>query len=1576
MKKLNYLLVSLFLLLGIGTATADVVNNYKVDFNTSIATSDHNFKVATGWNHKSESAYLDYTTEWVEYTYRSNGGVDNSGSLLIGSQTLSSGYYYSEEQEVHDYLITPQVSGKVTLMVKRGEYSHFLQVYKATPNGNGTFSISADTLDLTVGNTTTKSYEKFVTDSFTQVTIGNFTEPTYLAIRGSGIVIDDFSADKADVNYVRALKIDNQTVVNSSPDTRPDGKFPITLALRLENTGDYDLNVGDTDYTVTVYVRDDSTVIGTVPISKPVARGATIRDTITVYANYTDYPKNTAYKVRENVSGTSYEYQTYIQPVAYAPILSARYDGSSLSSGGTISFGLLNASKSEKVLLSNDGAKEMNITSITAPDGFSVNKNAFTIAPHSTDTLTITASVANVGIHEGNLVINADELDPFNIKLISTVLDSTKYFVDFENGHMPAGVVPSSNWSVVSWIGDNKYVLENGSVVESLFITPLLKVKEGDKFSFDAGRRSGATLINVYYSTDRKNWIKADSIPADSLPYNSLGGSYGNYKYALKTFVIDNIPAGNYYLAFGAGYAHIDNLYGYELVPVAHDLMVSSQKVPYNGEVNTQFNASFSVRNIGVNDEAEGSYTATFHFGSESVPVKSVKLEAGTISDFSLAYTPHKAGKFPAYFELRTNDGYVLTSDTVNVNVVNEIASNVVTVGKFESNNTAAPLNLNFKNSETVTVYTADMLKDLANGAKITSLQYRGYASGYYARDINTDSFRVWIANTTEEPAKSPYPAIDTTNMTKVYDGKYMFHCAGNSSQHLPIIDITLAEPFVYTGGNIRVVVRSLNQDTYTSTSFEATNEQGHAYGRRNDSYDSFLAGSYSSTYTPVVYFGVERDPIILSGTVKDLEGNPVPGAVVKLTNNNIEYSDTADAEGKYNINIIRNSLKYELRTDVTGYEPYIIDSVSVDSSYTQDIVLKTATGLFVENYSIPATGAVNSQCSASITLTNDIATAIGADEYTVKLFVDGKEVSEAKDKSGIAVGGKTTITLPFIPHAAGKFPAYIKAEYNGHETATSGDSITIAEEEFGGLVTVGDSTEIGSRNNPATPWNNWYKLSQSVNIYTADMINLPKGSVITRIAYRGTLGSATAGKEAADFFIANTNSELTSDNVDTLFADTASMTRLLDSRKDTISYGGNSEYSKVHDVLSINIPGGFVYEGGNILLVFDGNHKGQSDNKISYVVDSNKKGYAFGRATDYGSLSSTKFDSEDAMPVLYLTIVSRKTASGTVIDKKTKQPVANASVLFDSNGVQYSGTTDAQGKYSVDVAKAGLTYNAIFSAEGYITDTVKNVTFDSGDSIVVNDTIAPVPTVVGLSGTVKGAQRHAGGTIDEAQPLAGATVTVADDKNVTVASATTAADGTYAVDSLTEGTAYTVTFSAEGYTDSVLTVTAPDTNFVADATLLSEKVKSNVTGTVKGIQRYSNKENDEPVVLLGATVTVTLNGNAVATATTDAEGKYTIENLSEDSVYTFTFAASGYSDSTATVTAGAEDKVVDATLYSEAIATTIEGIIAQSGSAISDGIAHGNVYTIGGQFIGREVDVKSLGRGVYIIGGKKITIK
>ena len=58
MKHLNYLLSFLMALLwGTGVANADVVQNYTMDFNTSIDVTDHEFKAASGWGHIAESYY-------------------------------------------------------------------------------------------------------------------------------------------------------------------------------------------------------------------------------------------------------------------------------------------------------------------------------------------------------------------------------------------------------------------------------------------------------------------------------------------------------------------------------------------------------------------------------------------------------------------------------------------------------------------------------------------------------------------------------------------------------------------------------------------------------------------------------------------------------------------------------------------------------------------------------------------------------------------------------------------------------------------------------------------------------------------------------------------------------------------------------------------------------------------------------------------------------------------------------------------------------------------------------------------------------------------------------------------------------------------------------------------------------------------------------------------------------------------------------------------------------------------------------------------------------------------------------
>lgn len=111
MKK-NYFLTALMMLfIGAGSAMADT---YKVDFNTTIDTNDHSFRVATGWTHivdAYEHPIWSSMSEWVAYSYSADGGVDGTGALKVGSQLLMGA-------AKNDLLVTPKVNGEVSLMVK------------------------------------------------------------------------------------------------------------------------------------------------------------------------------------------------------------------------------------------------------------------------------------------------------------------------------------------------------------------------------------------------------------------------------------------------------------------------------------------------------------------------------------------------------------------------------------------------------------------------------------------------------------------------------------------------------------------------------------------------------------------------------------------------------------------------------------------------------------------------------------------------------------------------------------------------------------------------------------------------------------------------------------------------------------------------------------------------------------------------------------------------------------------------------------------------------------------------------------------------------------------------------------------------------------------------------------------------------------------------------------------------------------------------------------------------------------------------------------------------------------------
>ena len=157
-----------------------------------------------------------------------------------------------------------------------------------------------------------------------------------------------------------------------------------------------------------------------------------------------------------------------------------------------------------------------------------------------------------------------------------------------------------------------------------------------------------------------------------------------------------------------------------------------------------------------------------------------------------------------------------------------------------------------------------------------------------------------------------------------------------------------LSEPFMYTGGNLRVIVRSVNDD-WTSFYFEYDgNVSGQCVYRRNDNQDTFLNGTtVSATYNmPVVYLGIQKEAVTYSGVVNDTDGNPLEGVTVTLTSQAgrgatagpAVYTATTDEEGKFEVNVVQADKTYDATFSKDGYKDVNIEGIDfADGSVALD---------------------------------------------------------------------------------------------------------------------------------------------------------------------------------------------------------------------------------------------------------------------------------------------------------------------------------------------------------------------------------------------------------------------------------------------------------------------------------------------------------------------------------------------------------------------------------------------------------------------------------------------------------------
>lgn len=198
----------------------------------------------------------------------------------MASQTLSG-------QEKFDLLVSPKVSGTVSIMVKSAsEAEDQTAGIKFFVVDNGT--MGAEITPAEAPALTKDGYVKYVLPEQSGANIG---------IRGEYVYIDDFEAASAEITMTKSFAVVGAKVADDANTTTEldnsgwypqqvtyincdaEGKYTLSYDIDLKNTGDLTLEPGDDNYTISIFDydngREDIVIAENLPITKAIEPGMT-----------------------------------------------------------------------------------------------------------------------------------------------------------------------------------------------------------------------------------------------------------------------------------------------------------------------------------------------------------------------------------------------------------------------------------------------------------------------------------------------------------------------------------------------------------------------------------------------------------------------------------------------------------------------------------------------------------------------------------------------------------------------------------------------------------------------------------------------------------------------------------------------------------------------------------------------------------------------------------------------------------------------------------------------------------------------------------------------------------------------------------------------------------------------------------------------------------------------------------------------------------------------------------------------------------------------------------------------------
>ena len=332
-----------------------------------------------------------------------------------------------------------------------------------------------------------------------------------------------------------------------------------------------------------------------------------------------------------------------------------------------------------------------------------------------------------------------------------------------------------------------------------------------------------------------------------------------------------------------------------------------------------------------------------------------------------------------------------------------------------------------------------------------------------------------------------------------------------------------------------------------------------------------------------------------------------------------------------------------------------------------------------------------------------------------------------------------------------------------------------------------------------------------------------------------------------------------------------------------------------------------FAYSGDKNLLVtitFDGDETAETSSDIEFYYNTDAENMAMSTNSDNVTFADYH-ESEDwpyakgagytvshatqlAQPLTQFTYQEAakpevKPAELTGIVSCDGEPIMGATVTLTSGETKYEVTSDAEGKYTLNIEAENVDkeYSLTAKAAGYEDYTIDHYTFASGETKTQDITMRKIVYPSVMTGTVS----------CDGEPIMGATVTLTSGE--TKYEVTSDAEGKYTLNIEAENVdkEYTLTAKAAGYEDYTIdhyTFASGETK-TQDITMRKIEYPSVVTGTVS----CDGEPQEGAVVKL----TATDDSKLVYKATTGTDGTYRIKVVKSDKTYTLEVTCGGCED-------------------------------------------------------------------------------